>query len=315
MKKIIFTILFISQVISISAQVITIQVADTLGNSLAFPEVELLGKIHKIGTENGEFFLPKTMLRVGDTLKISYLGYSPKILMIAPDFLKSKNYAIILKEKQYQLSEILVNTNFNSLYYYKKEIKKNIYPFYKYDFFVNYRFYTNNILLSSDSIKCSFSKPNILFDSLYIQNNEEESKLLNKLLRRSIELSFTNAAFFVKSKYWKHYYCDYLGEQKECKIWEFSNRPRVKRRKEIGGNDNVVNTVTLDNNGIINKIESTFMVQDSTSIDKRYSYNIRSEYEVYNEKIVPWKVVLNLIPGINTNNNEYKIEVNCSAYK
>lgn len=146
-------------------------------------------------------------------------------------------------------------------------------------------------------------------------NNKSETEKLNKLLKRTIELSFTDAAFFCKSKYWKNYYCDYLGIQDSLFIWEFSTRPHNKRWNEIGGKDNVISLVSLDKNGFIRKIETTYIVQDSTSLGKMYSYKISTIYIVLNGNIVPAIIELNLIPSIYTDGKEYQIKVNCKEYK
>lgn len=117
MKKIKFTLLFILITISFHAQKISGKILDENNNPISEARIGIENKeIGGVTDSNGHYTIDLTNIDKTETFKVIANEYEPFKVSIA-EFIKSKNYNIILKKKIIQLESVVINS--------KKYVHKN----------------------------------------------------------------------------------------------------------------------------------------------------------------------------------------------
>ncbi|MFV0392755.1 MAG: hypothetical protein ACK5KP_12905 [Paludibacteraceae bacterium] len=309
MRLLLFLLLIASQ--AVYTQNLLVRVSDKQG-ALPYPEIELRNKLHKIGTEKGELEIPIKEVSIGDTLIANYLGYYPAKISITADALEAGIREIILEEQIYVLNELVVKKNdFNAASFYNTKRNKKLLPYYKdYRLDVAYDYQSGNNFKNKGVVSCKFKVPYIFFDSVLIFQDSLENAYLNKSIKRAIEISYARASYFCKRRL-SNYYCDYKGEKDNMSIFLFSIRPLRREWRDISSGDDVSSLVSVDENGIIRKIETTWIPHHAKSVEQFNSYILQTDYGLLENKLVPEKITLKLFPSTKTKNRERIISIRC----
>lgn len=299
------------------SQNLTIQVTSDKGDILEYPDIQLVGKIHKIGSVQGELLIPDNIISIGDTLKVRYLGYLPRTIIVSNQILHSSLFKVILEQKTFELSEVVVlKCHNNSAELYEKRKKKNLYPYTKkHEMDIYYDYKCSDAFLSKGKQHYTFNNTKVLLDNDRIIEDSLENHILMTLIKRGIELSYTHANWLCKKHVWSSkFYCDFLGEENKSTFWQFTVHLK-KTWSDIAPQDKVNSIVVLGEDDIIKKIETSFIVTDSLKPNKFYSYITESNFIFNKGKIIPSKIIFKLLPNEKTAGKDREITLILSNFK
>lgn len=286
--------------LSLYAQdVVTLSVYDTQGNSLPYPEIVIGNIVHRVGTEKGTLEIPRQYFNVGDTVKVKYLGFKTSELLI-DDISKTRNdIKVSMEAEAFLLDPVIVTaTNFSGDNYFEQRIKNSPAPHSrKYFYDIEYVFKDQSQIEKTYVGKaegyCRNSTTKIVRCKLAAPDNVAETSHIATLLKRASEISILMANAFLSNKERDYFNCSYKGEANNLELWEFYIKKQDIMPWNLEKDDQYKCLVSLSHNGLIKNIKT----QRLTSSDHSFSYLLDTEYDLYEDKLVPKTVTLELVPS------------------
>lgn len=297
-----------------SQQTFTIQVKNQKNEVLEYPEISIPKKVHKIGTKEGTLLLSNNSINLGDSIIVSHLGYDTEIVLVDNEMINKKNCEIILYEKTYFLEPLIVNRNdFNAEAFFKKKKKKILLPYYrKYGFNVDFQFFMPGDSPVSGQVTCHFQNAVVNLDSTVLHADSIKNEILKKCIKRGSEINYLTANIFCHSRFRKKFYCDYKGIVDGLDCWEFSIRPQTNKLWDLLQEDEFLCLVSIDEHGFISNIET----QLTSHSDKSQSYLLKTNYTLYQDKLVAANTFFKILPNAaNNENSEFFIEMIYSDFQ
>ena len=278
-------------------QKVTIEVRDTQGVRLAYPEIVIGDYFHRMGSEQGTLEIDPQALHLNDTLTVRYLGYKPtKVVLDAPRLTQTP-IKINLDEESYILDAVtIVPSNFSSEDFFQQCLKKALRS-YSRVYFSDLHFtindggkttYTGQVLAKS-----SYERTRIDVSPLSLTGNKDSIEKLFMRLERATEISHLTANAFCNKKKRKYFHCTYKGQNDGFNMWEFSIKKQDKMIWDLKRSDELICIVALDNNGLIKNIKIQFTPSVETD---GASYLLDTEFTLFKEKLVPLRATLDLVP-------------------
>ena len=296
-------LLFLCFFCSVSSQgSFRIHIIDQNGEGLAYPEIRIPYKIHRMGTINGELFLNKDILSKGDSIFVRHIGYEPKVVVIDNEMLLNGGVSILLAEKTFILDELVVTADgFDAEALFRRRLRDFLLPRYRrLELNVEFDFQFAGEATKTGTATITIRRSNVedITDIVLSAPTEHKEQLIGTIKRAS-ELNFTFANIFCSRINRREYFSHYLGVINNLSVWEFTMRPRENMRWGVNKKDTSRSLVYLDNDGIIVRIETQF----THHLENSVSYLLDTEYTLLGRRLVAYRTTKRVIP--NADNDEF----------
>lgn len=280
---------------------VTIAVFDTQGNALSYPEIILGTYLHRIGTEKGTLDIPLQLFNTGDTLTVKYLGFKTSRTLLDSVLHSNNVIKITLEEDYFMLDPVIVTPkDFAGERYFQQKIKNSLTPYSR-----KYFFDVDFIFKNQDQVEKTYvgtavgnsrrTTTKIEQSKMEISETPPEISKLVTLLKRATEISYLMANSLCDKEERDYFYCTYKGESNDLELWEFSIKRQEKMPWNLEQEDEYKCMVSLDKDGLIKNIQT----QRISSSNHSFSYLLDTEFTLFEERLIPKKVTLELIPNAN----------------
>lgn len=287
---------------------VIIEVCDTQGVPLAYPEILIGNYFHQMGGEQGRLSIPPESVHLNDTLTVRYLGYKPAKILLDASRLSRSPIKVSLEEESYLLEAVTVVSNrFSSEAYFQQRLKKSLRPYTRKHFFdLLFSFQDINPTSTySGQVAGSMRRLNARIDTsrLIISEKRDTLSRLFAVLRRASEISLLVPHIICNKGRRSYFHCTYKGENHGLSVWEFSIKKQDNMRWDLKKEDELRCLVSLDKEGIISDIKTQFTPGAIDSI----SYLLETQFTLFKEKLVPAKVKMKLVPNTHNTNKSLSL--------
>lgn len=299
-----FLLLFSTHLVA--QEKVTIEVKDSKGAALEYPEIIIGDKYHRVGTLNGDLDVEKSVLKVGDAIIVKFLGYKTHKLSIDQQILGKDKIHVVMEEDAYLLEPLIVHqSDFDADKYFQKRKKHLLLPYYK-SYSIDIDF---NLIEDGDKdhpIKGHITAESERFDTIVDSMNMVVSAPILYssevvyAIKRASELNYLAAYILCHGDARKNFYCDYRGKDGDLELWEFTLRQQKNMPWGTSPNDELRCFVSLDVNGYIANVRTQFTPSSEVST----SYLLETKYTLVNRKLVAEQTIMDVLP--NAKNNKYK---------
>ena len=294
--------LFLCFFCSVSSQnTFRIHIIDQNGENLAYPEIRIPYKIHRMGTVNGELILNKDILSKGDSIFVRHIGYEPTFVVLDDKVLLSGGVSIQLEERAFFLEELVVTaSNFDAEALFRRRLRDFLLPLSRrHELNVEFDFQFAGEATKTGTATITIRRSQVEdITSIVLSTPTQHEEQLIRTIKRTSELNFTFANIFCSRINRREYFSHYLGEINGLNVWEFTIRPRENMRWGVNKRDVSKSLVYLNNDGIIARIETQFTNHSEDAV----SYLLDTEYTLFGRRLVAYRTTKRVIP--NANNNE-----------
>lgn len=269
---------------SYSITLIRVNVKDEASTPLSYCDVALLNKFYLVTGEDGGVSLDASLCEVGDTLRIRYLGYESRDIIISHSFLETASHTFSLVPKTYNLDGVEVNAAFDADKFFSKKKKDMLLPYsgnHTFSVFAKVSYIDKGgkpkNLSGKVKISCK-SKRYSVIENTCIQDSVAETAIL-----RSLQLSAYVPYSFCFQKFRKLCDIHYIGLKEDRWNFMLSVKPQSVTHPFWGfqPGDNLSTQVNINKDGFVFSAETRAVVHSGAS----RSYNLYTEYTNYKSQM------------------------------
>jgi hypothetical protein len=288
MNRLVIFILLIFSMPIYGKDNIVLHVKDECSHSLTYGDVFVKNEWHFITDSTGKVSIKEQICHVGDTIKITYLGYEDRIIPITEKFRTLADTVIQLTPKSYSLNDITIKSKhkFNAEKFFKSKKRFLLLP---YDDKRIVSVYAKvNYIDEKGKPKVLCDSMQILFESIkgtFLKCGIQDTVIRSRIIRYMLYASNSAPYACCLKRLRKLFKINYWGKTDSTWNFRFDILPENVSSTSINGHlgDDIQIVVAIDKKGFIPTIQLHTILKFNPS----RSYNMFAIYDDYKNEMVP----------------------------